>query len=152
MDTIDKEIIRNTQEGLPITEEPYAEVASKIGVSEEELLRRLRRMISEGVVRRMGASIAHRRAGIAFNAMCAWRVPPERVDEVGEALARLDEVTHCYERDTLPDWPYNVYVMVHGRSKAECEDTIRKMNEAAGLDGCKVLYGVREFKKKWTRL
>jgi DNA-binding Lrp family transcriptional regulator len=152
MDELDRRILRALQDGLPIVPEPYGEVAVRLGVPAETLLERLRAMIGRGEVRRMGASIAHRRAGIAANVMCVWRVPTAEVERFAADAIRFDEVTHCYERATTPEWPYNVYAMIHGRREADCEGVIAELCRRTGQHDYVALYSTREFKKTWTRL
>jgi len=152
MDELDRRILRSLQDGLRLVAEPYAEAARELGIPTSTLLERLGAMIDGGEVRRVAASIAHREAGIVANVMCVWRVPPSRVEAFGRAAAALDAVTHCYERATTPEWPYNFYVMIHGRREDECEAAIRAICERTGQDDYVALYSTREFKKTWTRI
>jgi len=152
MDDLDRRILRALQDGLPIVPEPYDAVAAELAISPEVLLERLRGMLERGEVRRMGASIAHRAAGFAANAMCVWSVPPGEVEAFGRLTAGFDEVTHCYDRAGTREWPYNVYAMIHGRAKADCEAVIRRICDRTGQRDYVVLYSTREFKKTWTRL
>jgi len=152
MDSLDREIIKELQDGLPLVREPYARVAKRVGISVETLLARLGAMLERGEVRRMGASIAHRRAGIEANVMCVWRVPPERVEAFAREAIALAAITHCYERATSPEWPYNVYCMIHGRKQADCEAVIRDLCQRTGQADFVALISTREFKKTWTRI
>lgn len=152
MDELDRQIIRGLQDGLPLVREPYARVAKRLGVPVEALLARLGAMLERGEVRRMGASIAHRRAGIAANVMCVWRVPREGVEAFAREAVRFDAITHCYERATTPEWPYNLYCMVHGRTQAACEAVIADLCRRTGQSDYVALLSTREFKKTWTRL
>jgi DNA-binding Lrp family transcriptional regulator len=152
MDDLDLRIVRALQDGLPVSREPYAAAARDLGVPVAALLARLRAMCERGEVRRMGASIAHRRAGFAANVMCAWRVAPEQAESFGAAAAGFDAVSHCYERATTPEWPYNVYVMIHGRTEADCESVVREIRERTGCGDYVELHSTEEFKKTWTRL
>lgn len=148
----DLELIRDLQEGLPLVSRPFAAVAEQLGLPEGEVLERLARLKREGKVRRVAASISHRRAGFTANAMCVWSVPADQVDEVGARLAEFAEVTHCYARPAPPDFPYNVYTMIHGRSRDDCERVIARIREATGLSEYVILYSDREFKKTSTRV
>ncbi len=152
MDDLDRRILRELQDGLPIVAEPYAEAAARLGMSVEALLERLAAMLERGEVRRLGASIAHRKAGIKANVMCVWRVPPEAMDAFAREAVRFDAITHCYERAATPEWPYNVYAMVHGRTQAECEAVIRDLCRLTGQNDYVALLSTREFKKTWTRI
>ena len=152
MDDLDRRILQALQDGLPITREPYAPGARQLGIPCEVLLERLRAMLGRGEVRRLGASIAHRNAGVAANVMCVWRVPVDEVEAVGRKAARFDTVTHCYERDPAPEWPYNLYAMIHGRTEEECEAVIREICQRTGCHDYVALYSTHEFKKTWTRI
>jgi DNA-binding Lrp family transcriptional regulator len=152
MDELDRRIITALQDGLPLVREPYARVAKRVGVSVETLLARLGAMLERGEVRRMGVSIAHRKAGIEANVMCVWRVPPEQVEAFAREAVAFAAITHCYERATTPDWPYNVYCMIHGRTKPHCERVIRDLCQRTGQNDYVALISTREFKKTWTRL
>ncbi len=152
MDELDRRIVEALQNGLPLVPEPYAAAAERLGICQEELLGRLRAMLERGEVRRLGASIAHRKAGIAANVMCVWRVPPEGVEAFAREAVRFDAITHCYERAATPEWPYNLYCMIHGRSEADCEAVIADLCRRAGQTDYVALLSTREFKKTWTRL
>jgi DNA-binding Lrp family transcriptional regulator len=147
IDDKDTALLRATQDGLSICAEPYAAVGALIGMSGEEVTNRLARMLEAGVVRRVAASIAHRSAGFVANAMVAWNMPEDRIDEIGNAFAKRKEVTHCYARKTAPGWPYNLYTMVHGKSKGQCDRIIAGMSKATGSKDFIALYSTRELKK-----
>jgi len=151
-DEIDIAILKYTQDGLPLTPTPFADVAEALALTEEDVLSRLKRMLDAGEVRRVGASIAHHKVGITANAMCAWRVPPERVEEVGQRMAECPEVTHCYERPTAPDWPYSLYTMIHGYRPEECEQIIERLSRETGVTDYVIMYSDKEYKKEWSRL
>ena len=152
LDPIDIRLLDYLYDGLPNTVTPFADAAAELGVAEDELLSRLRALLDRGVVRRIAASVAHRKVGITSNAVCAWRVPAELVDRVGQRMAEFEEVTHCYERDTTDEWPYNMYTVVHGHTEAECEAVVERIREAVGLDDVVVVYSVKEFKKQSARI
>jgi len=149
---IDLKLIKYTQEGLPLTKTPYKDIGTALGLSEDEVIERLRKLLETGKIRRLAASIAHRKIGINANAMCVWKVSTERVDEVGNIMASFEEVTHCYERPTYDDWEYNVFTMIHGYTDAECEAVIEAIKEKTGLDDYVVLYSEKEFKKVGVRI
>ena len=98
-------------------------------------------------MRRYAAVLAHRNAGFVQNGMGVWRVPEERLDECGQIMAAFRGVSHCYQRPTYPDWPYNLFSMTHGRTKAECEAVLAAVGEETGLDDYSVLYSTKEYKK-----
>ena len=111
-------LIRLTSTGLPLTAAPYAALAETLGVSEADVLDRLRRWRADGIIRRMGARVNHRAAGITANGMSVWNVPDDRVDAVGELLSQCPQITHCYRRPRHSGWPYNLFAMVHGDSES----------------------------------
>ena len=120
LDDIDRRIIVATQEGLPRVPRPYHAIAVQVGASADEVMARLRRMLEAGAIRRIGAVPNHYALGYRANGMSVWDVPNERVRELGQKIGALDFVSHCYHRPRhLPDWPYNLFAMVHGRDRAE---------------------------------
>lgn len=148
MDKIDQAILHTMQDGIPILKEPFAEVAKKIGISHDEVIARLRRLISDGVIRRFGVSVNQRKVGIAANALVVWKVPQNRVEEVGKAMSSYSEITHCYERQTIPEkWKYNVFTVIHGYDHESCKQIIKKLSRAIGLKEYLVLFSVRQFKR-----
>lgn len=155
IDEVDRALIAATQDGLPLEREPWAAVAASVGISEEEVLERFARMLEIGRIRRIGAVPNHYRLGLAFNGMTVWDVDDDAIDRLGAAVGALDFVTHCYRRPrALPDWPYNLFAMVHGRSRGEVE---AKQAEIAALLGpaaraSDMLYSKRILKKTGLRL
>jgi DNA-binding Lrp family transcriptional regulator len=147
LDTVDRKILLALQGDLDDSPEPYAIMARNLGVSENEVLRRIRRMRDEGVIRRMGAMIRHIEAGIGFNGMVVWKVEPERTQEVGSLLASFPQVTHCYERPPFGEKRGTIFTMVHESSEEGCLDIVRKMSEAAGALDYEILYSEKELKK-----
>ena len=152
LDATDVRMLDFLYDGLPTTATPFEDAARTLGMTEGELLSRLRRLIEQRAVRRVAASVAHRKLGIVSNAVCAWRVSAERVEQVGQAMAAFTEVSHCYERETTDDWPYNVYTVLHGYTDAECEAIIDRIRERVGIDEFVVVYSEREFKKQSARI
>ena len=140
-------VIKAVQEDIPIVERPYAEMAGRIGISEETFLETVKHLCDRGVIRRLGATLKHQNSGFRANAMIAWRVEEDKVNAVGERMASFPEVSHCYRRDPKPDWPYNLYTMVHARSEAACLETAHRMAQKTGLHTFKALFSKRELKK-----
>jgi len=103
-------------------------------------------------MRRFSAILFHRRAGFKANGMAVWRVEEDRIEEAGRFLASFKAVSHCYERNTAPGWPYNLFSMVHGREKGDVERLCSLASEELGIKDYKVLYSKREFKKRRVRL
>jgi DNA-binding Lrp family transcriptional regulator len=155
IDEIDRAIIHATQAGLPLTPRPYHAVAERLGLPPEEVMARLRAMQARGVIRRLGAVPNHYRLGYRANGMTVWDVPDEWVDELGARVGRLDSVSHCYRRPRhLPEWPYNLFAMVHGRSRGDVEAEVRRIAAILGEHdrGHAVLYSTRILKKTGLRI
>jgi DNA-binding Lrp family transcriptional regulator len=147
IDDIDKKVIRLIQGDLPLDSRPFAVLAEKAGIPEEDFVQRVAALKKKGIIRRFGATLRHQEAGFSSNAMVAWIVPEERVEEVGKAMARFRAVTHCYQRKTTKGWPYNLYAMVHGDDREECYETAKKMAMKAGIQDYILLFSEKEFKK-----
>lgn len=147
IDPTDKKIISQIQGDIPLEPRPFAVIAARLGIPEGEVIERIRRLKDHGTIRRFGATLRHQEAGFGANAMVAWRVPENRIDEVGEALASFSAVTHCYHRPPQGDWPYNLYAMVHGSSREACHRTAREMSEAIQIRDYTLLFSEKEFKK-----
>ncbi len=155
IDAIDRRLIEATQAGLPLTPSPYADIAARIGLTEDEVMDRLRALRAEGAVRRIGLAPNHYALGMAANGMTVWDVDDAQAEGLGARVGALDFVTHCYLRPrALPDWPYNLFAMVHGADRDEVE---RKRAAVAAILGaaCRgsdVLYSTRILKKTGLRL
>src|SRR4030065_221208 len=150
LDEIDRRIVLATQSGLPLESQPYLAVARQIGVTAEEVMTRMRRMLETGMIRRIGAVPNHYALGYKANGMTVWDVPDEKVDELGELVGALDFVSHCYQRPRhLPDWPYNFFAMVHGHDKPEVEAQVHQIAELLGDSdrGHEILYSTHILKK-----
>lgn len=154
-DEIDISIIRSTQAGLPLCTEPYKKVADEIGIDDGLLMERIKQMIDSGVIRRIALVPNHYALGYLANGMAVWDVPDEHVDKAGEIIGKLDFVSHCYKRPRhLPDWPYNLFAMVHGKEKASTEEKIAMISDLLGEynRGSAVLYSKRILKKTGLRI
>jgi DNA-binding Lrp family transcriptional regulator len=127
----------------------YAPAAEKLGLPVERLLDHCRGMVERKLLRRVAAILFHRRAGFSANGMGVWKVPEERVAELGPRMAAVRGISHCYQRPTYPDWPYSVFTMAHGRSKEECDAVLDGVAAVGGLsdDERSTLYSSTEFKK-----
>jgi DNA-binding Lrp family transcriptional regulator len=147
LDEVERRIIHYLQGDLPLTSRPFAAVASKVGIGEEELLERIELQKNRGILRRLGANVDHRLVGFRANAMIAWHVPGERVDEVGPLMATFKEVSHCYERKTQGKWKYNLFTMIHGKSKKHCQGIARSIAEKTGISHYVSLFTIKEYKK-----
>jgi len=148
----EKAIIRLTQKDIPLVPRPFALLARELGVSEEYLLSRLNSLREEGIMRRFSAILHHRRAGFRANGMTVWKVPPERVEEVGRYLASFKSVSHCYERTTNHLWEFNLFTMIHGRSREEVTAFVERVGKEIRLENYQILFSTREFKKRRIEL
>jgi DNA-binding Lrp family transcriptional regulator len=146
-DATDIEFIRALQDDLAVVPEPFAVMAEQIGATPEAVIAAAERFIADGRMRRFAAVLHHRRAGFGANAMSVWRVPPEDVDPYGYKLAGYAAVSHCYRRPTYPDWPYALFGMIHGTSKARVEEAVTAIRNDTGLEDFRLLYSTAEFKK-----
>ncbi len=144
---LEKRIIYELQDGLPLAARPYHLIASKIGISEDELLQKINEFIDKGILRRMGAALRHQRVGFTANAMAVWKAPKGKIQEIGTKMASFEEVTHCYERVTRENWPYNLYTVFHGSSKDECYKIADDISRATGLKEYRLLFSTQELKK-----
>jgi len=148
-DELDVAVIRALQGPMEVIERPYDGAAQAVGLSTGRLLEHLRAMVERKLLRRVAAILYHRRAGFSANGMGVWRVPEDRVLEVGARMASVRGISHCYQRPTYPDWPYSVFTMAHGRSKQECDailDSIADQHDLHGPDRA-TLYSSTEYKK-----
>jgi DNA-binding Lrp family transcriptional regulator len=144
---LEKRVIASVQGDLPLSPQPYDEIASQLGVSVEQVLETLQSLCDRGVIRRFGATLRHQRSGFTANAMVAWNVPDERVDAVGEIFAEFAEVSHCYHRKPAEGWPYNLYTMVHANDEDACRAIAGKMAEKARVQAYTLLFSRKELKK-----
>lgn len=151
IEELDRKIIRLLQGEFPLVAEPYKVLAEEIGITEEALLARIETMREEKKIRKMGAVLRHREVGFTSNCLCVWNVSDERVDEVGGRMAEHPRVSHCYDRNRTPDWPYNLYTMIHGYSREECEVIAAELAATAGIEECCMLYTKKEWKKASMR-
>jgi DNA-binding Lrp family transcriptional regulator len=146
-DELDRAVIRATQGDMPVVSEPYAAAAQQLGMTQAALIEHLEGMQERGILRRVAAILFHRRAGFSANGMGVWKVPEERIGEVGRRMASFRGISHCYERPTYKDWPYSVFTMAHGRSKEECDAILDAIAADTGITERATLYSSTEFKK-----
>ncbi|MGH2859939.1 MAG: AsnC family transcriptional regulator [Solirubrobacteraceae bacterium] len=146
-DEFDKAVIRATQGDMPVIPEPYAPAAAALRIPQEQLLAHLQGMVERRLLRRVAAILFHRRAGFSANGMGVWKVPDERVLELGMLMSQYRGISHCYERPTYADWPYSVFTMAHGRSKEDCDAILDSIAEQTGISERATLYSSTEFKK-----
>jgi siroheme decarboxylase len=144
---LDVAVIRAAQGPMEAVPEPFAAAAAELGLTQERLLDHLEGMRERKALRRVAAILFHRRAGFSANGMGVWRVPQERVMELGPRMASFRGISHCYQRPTYPDWPYSLFTMAHGRSKDECDAILDSIAEDTGIEERRTLYSSTEFKK-----
>jgi DNA-binding Lrp family transcriptional regulator len=144
---LEKRVIASIQGDIEITERPYLKIAEELGISEENLLEVLKSLCKRGVIRRFGATIRHQKSGFEANAMVAWQVSEERVEEVGKKMASFRQVSHCYRRNPTKSWPYNLYTMIHAKDEESCVKTARRMAKKAAVDAYTLLFSRKELKK-----
>lgn len=147
----DRQVLRQLQRDLPLEPMPFTAMAAGLDIDEATFLARCRGLLDRGAMRRYGASINHRQAGFEGNGMACWAVAAEAVDDAGRRLAALAEVSHCYERKTNPDWPYNLFAMIHGRTPEDCRRIAAAAAADIGLGEPQILFSTREFKKTRVR-
>lgn len=155
LDALDRCLIQLTQEGLPLSKRPYHELAAILEVSAQEVQTRLARMLESGVIRRIGAVPNHYRLGYTANGMSVWDVPDAQIDELGARVGALPFVSHCYHRPrNLPNWPYNLFAMVHGRSRTETDEKVERIAQLLGASVRQhtVLYSSKILKKTGLRI
>ncbi len=150
LDDFDRQLIAATQGGLPLVPRPYDAVGERLGVSGQQVRERLAQMLESGLVRRIGAVPNHYRLGFTANGMSVWDVDDALVDQLGERIGQLPGVSHCYRRPRrLPSWPYNLFAMLHGRTRAEVEQQAVQLRELLGTAcrGHDILYSTAILKK-----
>lgn len=153
-DTTDRKLLAAIEDGLAIVPEPYGEVADSIGLADTEVITRLKRLAQSGVVTRFGCIVRHRKLGYTANAMAVWDVPDDEVEAAASALVRNERVTLCYRRKRVPpDWPYNLYCMVHGRERSRVLLEVKRICAQHGLDAFPraVLFSKRCFSQRAAR-
>ncbi|MGE4441924.1 MAG: Lrp/AsnC family transcriptional regulator [Desulfomicrobium sp.] len=141
-------ILRIVQDTLPDSATPYADIALRTGSTEEEVLSLLTKLKQGGQIRRFGATLRHQQAGYGFNAMVAWYIEEGfDPDEVGGIMATRPEISHCYLRPSCMDWPYDMYTMIHGKSRDDCMQVVRELVERTGVTQYEMLFSIKELKK-----
>lgn len=150
----DRLLLEAMQDGLPLVRRPYQALGQGIGASEAEVIGRLRQLLLDGVIKRLGVVVRHRSLGYTANAMTVWDIPDEQVNALGHCFSRYPFVTLCYRRPRrLPDWPYNLFCMIHGRDRAEVRGQVRQLVTELELDTVahEILFSRRCFKQRGAR-
>ncbi|MDD9302357.1 MAG: Lrp/AsnC family transcriptional regulator [Desulfobacter sp.] len=144
---LEKKIISLLQTDIPVVKRPFLEMAQKIGITEDEFLEVLNNLNAKKIIRRFGATLKHQNSGYKANAMVAWKVPEEWVEEVGNTMASFRQVTHCYRRNPCKDWENNLYTMVHAGTEEECYAIVEKISKAIKEETYTLLFSRQELKK-----
>ncbi len=155
LDPVDRRIVAATQAGLPLVARPYHAIAEELGLSPADVMHRMQRLLDAGAIRRIGAVPNHYALGWTANGMSVWDVPDEHVAEAGQMVGALEFVSHCYRRPRhLPDWPYNLFAMVHGRDREEVADKLTRIAAVLGNWDCghDVLFSSKILKKTGLRI
>ncbi|MDR1035226.1 MAG: Lrp/AsnC family transcriptional regulator [Deltaproteobacteria bacterium] len=148
---VEKAVVHALSGDLPLSPRPFAEIASKVGLTEAEVVEMVRNFSERGLIRRFGAVLVHQRSGFTANAMLVWRFRESEVADAGRKLASLPYVSHCYQRAEAPGWPYNIYTMIHAGSWSEILEMAREMAMLTGGEEWTVLESLKEFKKDSIR-
>ncbi|MBY9078029.1 hypothetical protein KIH86_05910 [Paenibacillus sp. HN-1] len=143
----DWELIRELQGSLPLSEHPFDEISARIGCGSEEVLQRLHRLQSAGALKRIAAVLMHRQAGYTANGLFVAAVPEALLEEAGSRLASYAEVSHCYERQAYPEWPYNLYAMIHGTGETLVRSVAERFALKEGIGRYELLFSTAELKK-----
>ena len=155
LDPVDRRLVAATQGGLPLTPHPYATIAEELGLTESDVIARLQKMLASGKIRRIGAVPNHYLCGMTANGMTVWDVDDAQIERLGTQVGALDFVTHCYERPrALPDWPYNLFAMVHGADRAEVLAKAERIGSLLGT-ACRasdILFSTAILKKTGLRI
>lgn len=141
-------VIKALQKDIAVVTEPFKEATEKLGLSYDEFFTIANELKESGVMRRFATILNHRKAGFGANAMSVWAVPEEKGEEIGKQMAEFSAVSHCYLRPSYPNWPYNLFAMIHGKTQEECDSLIEEMAKESGLTEYGKLYSTKEFKKQ----
>ncbi len=146
----EKKVLNSLVKGIPLVSEPFKEMAEKIQLSEEEFLEIANLLLKRGYLRRVGATFRHNLIGYKGNAMVVWEVSENKVEEIGKFMASKPFVSHCYLRETLPDWPYNLYVMIHAENEEEILKIVKNLSQELNLKNYQILFTEKEIVRKYT--
>jgi DNA-binding Lrp family transcriptional regulator len=147
----DRALIKAVEHGLPITSRPYADIAKKLGSTEQDVIARLQYLIDSGAIKRYGVVVRHKELGYTANGMVVWDIPDNKVEEMGICIGKYDCVTLSYRRPRrLPEWPYNLFTMVHGSNRDEVTKKVEEIAEKCGLQDINhtILFSTRRFKQR----
>ena len=144
---LEKKVIASLQGDIPVIERPYLKLAKEIGITEGQFLKIMNNLNDRGLIRRFGATLKHQNSGFNANAMVAWIVDEQKAIETGKIMASFNEVSHCYRRNPVPGWDYNLYTMVHAADEKECYTIVKKISIAVNIDKYAILSAKKNLKK-----
>jgi len=144
---LDKAIISLLSKDIPLTRRPFENLAAKLGIEEKILISRLKAYKKSGLMRKFSAALNHRRIGFKHNAMVVWNIPEALIDKAGSLISGFVQISHCYQRKKASGWNYNLYSMIHGRSKQECLKVVKDIVKKIGCKDYRVLFSSQEYKK-----
>jgi siroheme decarboxylase len=148
LDATDRAILRITQDHIPLVDEPFRKISEQLGRDQSEVLTRLEHLVRQGYIKRIGGSVNQRRLGIVANAVVAWKVQKELAEKMGWKLSSYDEVTHCYERRTVPGvWDYNIFTVMHGYDRPSVETCAKRLSETTGIGDYRIIFSTHQFKR-----
>ena len=147
----DRALIKAVEHGLPIVSRPYAEIAKNLGSTEQDVILRLQKLFDKGAIKRYGVVVRHKELGYTANGMVVWNIPDDKVEELGICVGKYDCVTLSYRRPRrLPEWPYNLFTMVHGSNRGEVTQKVAEIVEKCELQNIEhtILFSTRRFKQR----
>ncbi len=147
LNTEQKHLVRLLQESLPDGPDPFAQVASVLGWSADRVIQQINQWLDAGIIRRFGAVVRHQKLGFEANGMSVYRVPADRIDDIGYRMAQRPEISHCYSRPSLPDFPYTLFGMIHGHHEQSVRALAAELAGEHGIDDYDVLFSTTEYKK-----
>ncbi|MBI4846568.1 MAG: Lrp/AsnC family transcriptional regulator [Candidatus Omnitrophica bacterium] len=142
-----KDILKFLQGDIPVEDSPYSGLAQAINTRESCIVKEIALLKKHGYIRRLGAVLHHRNIGLKVNCMCAWKVPHSLIKKISGISVRQKEISHCYLRKTAKNWPYNFYIMIHGKSKRDCINVVENIRAKSGVADYRLLFTKKEFKK-----
>lgn len=149
----EKEILKKMKNGIKICKEPFREISKELDISEDELVERLRQMKEKDIIKSFGGTLNHINIGYKANGMVVWKVPFNNSEKVGNIISKYEQVTHCYERVTIPKkWEYNIFAMIHCKTKIQLEELVKEISAKIQNYNYQIIYSTREFKKTGVQI
>jgi DNA-binding Lrp family transcriptional regulator len=151
MDEKTRKILTELQDGFKLESRPFKRIATEVGYTEEEVIDTIKEACNSGIIRRIGLAVRPEKIGYKENALVVWQVKAEQIEEVGTAISQYKEITHCYERECPPDWPYNLFTMMHASNEEQLSELIEEIKNNFGLSNYKIYKTQKEYKKSTMR-